>query len=174
MRSSLLILVFQLLIAGYAHSANIRQQALIACLSDDATMKGRHQSYNARKSSEKTKSRFSEWLFAENFSNQQSKIEFEWYPKTDSGPRIKINTTEKPHNLIKIRSYTKNSLIVVSSASNPLSSESWTFALNFDLETLLATRVQSNLAVVKGEVITYNCIFDSAKPTISESTQPLS
>ncbi len=174
MRSLLLFLIIQLLLIGSTNAANIKKQTTIACLSDDATMKGRHQKYEARKNSEKTKSRFSEWLFAENFSNQQSKLEFEWYPKTDSGPKIKINTTEKPHNLIKIRSYTKNSLIVVSSASNPLSSESWTFALNFDLETLMATRVQSNLAVVKGGVITYNCIFDNANPTISDSSQPLS
>ncbi len=67
-----------------------------------------------------------------------------------------------------MRSYTKNSLIVVSSASSPFSTESWTFAFNFAVETMIATRVQSNIGGVKGEVITYDCRFESLELEIDD------
>ena len=81
--------------------------------------------------------------------------------ETRKGPEIEVTTTEKMHNLLKICSHTRNSLIFVTSASSPFSTESWTFVLNFKIESLIATRVQSNIASVKGEVITYNCQFES-------------
>ncbi|MFT5502685.1 MAG: hypothetical protein ACI845_000298 [Gammaproteobacteria bacterium] len=170
----LLPLLFCLLITPSIEAANIKLQTTITCQSDNASMLGRHQKYEAKKNSEKTKSRFSKWLFAENFSNQQSKVEFIWHPKTNKGPTIKLNTTDKAHNLHQLRSYTKDSLIVVTSASNPFSTESWTFALNFNLESLVATRVQSNLAIIKGEVITYNCQYESLKPLEPLSDTPAS
>ena len=76
-------------------------------------------------------------------------------------------------NLIKIRSRTNSSLIVVSSASNPFSNESWTFAFNFKVETVIATRVQSNVGGVKGEVITYNCRFESLDPAMGDADKTL-
>jgi len=123
--------------------------------------------------SDQAKSRFSEWMMAENFADGKSKVSFVWQPKSDRGPGIKINTSDKAHNLIRIRSKTKHSLIVVSSASNPFSTESWTFVINFSVETLIATRVQSNVAGVKGEVITYNCRFDSLDPAMIEPDKTL-
>ena len=96
-----------------------------------------------------------------------------WKPKGEKGPSIKIDTTDKAHNLIKIRSRTNSSLIVVSSASNPFSTESWTFVFNFKVETLIATRVQSNIGGVKGEVITYNCQFDSLDPAMGDADKTL-
>ncbi len=106
---------------------------------------------------------------AENFGDRKSKVSFLWKPQDDKGPSIRIETSDKAHNLVKIRSYTNSSLIVVSSASNPFSTESWTFIFNFAVETMIATRVQSNIGVVKGEVITYNCQFDSLEPVMGDS-----
>ena len=104
-------------------------------------------------------------------------VRFEWQPhgaKVGSkGASIKIDTTDKAHNLIRIRSQTKNSLIVVSSASNPFSTESWTFIFNFPVETLIATRVQSNISGVKGEVITYDCHFHSLNPPMGDAGKPI-
>lgn len=142
-------------------AANINQNNSIACISEESSLKGRHREYDADKNSEQAKSRFSAWLLAENFNDQKSKVKFIWKPKTEKGPDIEIFTTDKAHNLIQVRSQTRHSLIVVSSASNPFSTESWTFVFNFQVETMIATRVQSNIAAVKGEVITYNCQFDS-------------
>ncbi len=162
------MLTLLLVFPGLSQAADIMQQSAITCISDKSSLQGRHKEYSARKNSEKAKSWFSEWMMAENFGDMKSKITFVWTPRTDKGPAIRINTTEKPHNLIKVRSYTKNSLIVVSSASSPFSTESWTFAFNFAVETMIATRVQSNIGGVKGEVITYDCHFESLELEIDD------
>ncbi len=156
-----LLLLLLYLMSMTVNAANINHDNSIACISDESSLKGKHRQYDGQTNSEKAKSRFAEWLFAENFSEQKSKVKFIWKPKTEKGPDIEIITNDKSHNLIRVRSQTKSSLIVVSSASNPFSSESWTFIFNFKVETMIATRVQSNIAAVKGEVITYNCVFDS-------------
>ena len=165
------LLVALLPLAGQA--ADIQLQATIACVSDQSSLQGRHRQTESTKNSEQAKSRFSEWMMAENFSAGKSRINFTWRPHGDNGPGISIDTTEKAHNLIRIRSQTRDSLIVVSSASNPFSTESWTFVLNFRVETLIATRVQSNVAGVKGEVITYDCRFDSLNPAQGEPGKSL-
>ena len=156
-----IVLTILLLLPAWAQAASIKDRSEITCISDESSLQGRHKEYVARKNSEKAKSWFSEWMMAENFGNMKSKIHFTWLPKTPKGPSIKIETTDKPHNLIKIRSQTRNSLIVVSSASSPFSTESWTFVFNFEVQTMIATRVQSNIGGVKGEVITYDCHFES-------------
>ena len=160
MRLILVILILPVL----AHGAEIREQHSITCVSDQSSLQARQKEFAARKNSEKAKSWFAEWLMTENFGNMKSRIRFTWKPRTPKGPRIEIETSDKAHNLIQVRSQTDNSLIVVSSASNPLSTESWTFVFNFEVETMIATRVQSNLGAVKGEVITYNCRFENLDP----------
>ena len=156
-----IVLAIILLLPALATAASIRQQNAISCVSDQSSLQGRHKEYQARKNSEKAKSWFSEWMMAENFGNMKSRIHFTWKPHTPKGPAIEIDTSDKAHNLIQIRSQTKSSLIVVTSASNPLSTESWTFVFNFEVETMIATRVQSNIGGVKGEVITYDCQFEN-------------
>ena len=156
-----IILSILLLLPAWTQAASIKDKSSITCISDQSSLQGRHKEFVARKNSEKAASWFSEWMMAENFGNMKSKVYFTWKQKTPKGPAIEIETSDKAHNLIQIRSQTKNSLIVVSSASNPLSTESWTFVFNFEVETMIATRVQSNLAGVKGEVITYDCHFRS-------------
>ena len=155
-------------------AADIKRQTLISCISDKSSLQGRHKEYQARNNSEKAKSWFAEWMLMENFGDMKSKISFVWRPKTDKGPAISIETTEKPHSLINIRSYTRNDLIVVSSASSPFSAESWTFSFNFAVETMIATRVQSNIGGIKGEVITYNCLFEHLDPDLESSDDPKS
>jgi len=156
-----------------APAADIQLTTTIACISDESSLRGRHRQSESRKNSEQAKSRFSEWMMAENFDAGKSKVRFEWQPhsskKGSKGASIEIDTTDKAHNLIRIRSQTKSSLIVVSSASNPFSTESWTFIFNFPVETLIATRVQSNISGVKGEVITYDCQFHSLDPPMGDA-----
>jgi len=147
----------------FAEAANFKLANSIACISEESSILGKHRQADARKGSEEVQSRFSEWLFAERFGDGKSKIKFLWSPTGENGPEIEVITNEKPHNLLRIRSHTRDSLIFVTSASNPFSTESWTFVLNFKVETMLATRVQSNIASVKGEVITYHCQFESLK-----------
>ena len=155
-------------------AANIKQTTTISCISDDSSVNGTHSNSNSGNNPEKINSWFSEWLFAENFSQIKSKIKIIWTPRTDKGPKIEIITNEKSHNSIRLRSYTKNSLIVVSSASSPFTTESWSFVLNFKIETILATRVQSNVGGVKGEILTYNCRFEAMDKSSSSSQKAVS
>ena len=168
-----MILGFLLTLPLTAGAADIQLQTTISCISDESSLRGRHRQSDSQKNSDQAKSRFSEWMMAENFDAGKSRVRFTWKPRGLKGPSIDIETTDKAHNLIRIRSQTRNSLIVVSSASNPFSTESWTFVLNFPLETLIATRVQSNLGGVKGEVITYDCQFDGLEPAMGDSLESL-
>lgn len=168
------LLIAILLLPGLAQAADIKRQHEIACISDQSSLQGRHKEYPARKNSEKARSWFSEWLMKENFGNMKSRIHFNWKPRTAKGPAIEIDTNDKAHNLIQIRSQTRNSLIVVSSASNPMSTESWTFVFNFEVETMIATRVQSNIGGLKGEVITYDCQFIDLEPEILGAIEAIS
>ena len=167
----ILSIVFILPLIGQA--ADIQLQSTISCISDESSLRGRHRQSASPKNSEQAKSRFSEWMMAENFDAGKSKVRFTWKPRGIKGPSIGIDTTDKAHNLIRIRSQTRSSQIVVSSASNPFSTESWTFVFNFPVETLIATRVQSNISGVKGEVITYDCQFDSLDPAMGDSNKTL-
>ena len=171
MKYLLLGLVFLPTLLG---AANIKQVTTISCISDDSSVNGTHRNSDSAKNPERINSWFSEWLFAENFSQIKSKIKFVWTPRTDKGPKIEIITNEKAHNSIRLRSYTKNSLIVVSSASSPFTTESWSFVLNFKIETILATRVQSNVGGVKGEILTYNCQFESMDKSSNDSQKAVS
>ena len=153
-----------LLLPLAASAADIETSTSIRCVSDESSLKGRHRKADTQKNSEEAKSRFAEWMMAENFDAGKSKVRFDWKPKGPNGPTIRIHTSDKAHNLIQVRSKTRHSAIVVSSASNPFSTESWTFVFNFQVETMIATRVQSNIGGLKGEVITYNCQFEQLDP----------
>jgi hypothetical protein len=167
------ILTIFLLVPLATQAAEINLQNTISCISDESSLKGRNREYITPKKSDKVGSLFSEWMMMENFGDQKSKIKFFWNPRGEKGPSIKIETTDKAHNLIRIRSQTKSSLIVVSSASNPFSTESWTFVFNFKVETVIATRVQSNIGGVKGEVITYNCNYEGLEPAMGNADKTL-
>lgn len=166
-----LILTIILLLPLPGHAADMKLQNSISCISDESSLQGRHKQSNSLKNSDKAKSRFSEWMMLENFADMRSKISFVWKPHGEKGPSISLETTDKSHSLIRIRSQTRNSLIVVTSASNTFSTESWTFALNFRVETLIATRVQSNISGIKGEVITYNCRFQGLDPAMGDANK---
>ena len=167
------LLACMLFLPPVVQAANIQDQTTISCVSDESSLQGRHRHSDSENNPEQARSRFAEWLMAENFSDGKSRLLFNWKPRGDKGPSIELQTTDKAHNLVSIRSQTKSSLIVVSSASNPFSTESWTFVFNFPVETLIATRVQSNIAGVKGEVITYHCQFDSLEPAMGDGSKAI-
>ena len=116
-----IVLAILLLAPMVLQAADIKRQTLISCISDKSSLQGCHKEFVARNNAEKARSFFSEFMLGENFGDMKSKVGFVWKPKGDKGPSITIETTDKPHSLIRIRSMTKNDLIVVSSASSPFS-----------------------------------------------------
>ncbi len=149
-----------------SHSLEINTHSRVKCISEDSSVQAKMIEIDDESNPNRARSWFTQWLFGNNKNSTKSKLVFIWSPQTDQGPKIKIITNDKSHNLISIRSKTRESLIVVSSASNPLTTESWTFSINFNLETMIATRVQSNHAGVRGEVLSYQCDFEDLEPGI--------
>ncbi len=164
----LCLLAFPLyvLCSAESHSLEINTHSRVKCISEETSVQAKMIEIDDESNPNRARSWFTQWLFGNNKNSTPSKLVFMWYPQTDQGPKIKIITNDKSHNLISIRSKTKESLIVVSSASNPLTTESWTFSINFNLETMIATRVQSNHAGVRGEVLSYQCDFEDLEPGI--------
>ncbi len=141
-----------------AFAADITVKNSISCVSGEFQSMGRRIQTTEIDDSDP---QILDWNMKENFGNGRSKVTFIWTPESDRGPTIKLETTDRPHNLIKIRSHTKSSLIFASSTSNFYSAESWTFVINFNVETMIATRVISNIAGVGSEQITYHCDLES-------------
>ena len=69
-------------------------------------------------------------------------------------------------------SRTKDSLIVVTSASDPMTAEAWLFSLNFRHEVVIGTQIQTNVGGVKGKVFVYDCAFNDKSPVIKVPDQP--
>jgi len=164
-----LILVIPLA-ANDTIAASIDDPTYIRCISEENSALAQVSDDGIEGRSNKVRSWFVNWLFAENKNTIKSKVDFLWQPRKRGFKQFQIFTTEKPHNLISLRSKTRESLIVASSASSPITTESWLFTLNFNLETVIATRVQSNLAGVKGEVLSYQCTFEDKAPTLERGT----
>lgn len=148
-------LALALLLSQNAWSADIARQTTITCISGESNSIGRRT-----ETVEDSNTRIADWIMKENFGDAKSKVIFFWTPKSEKGPKIALETTDKPHNMISIRSRTESSLIVVSSASNFYSAESWIFVINFNVEAMIASRVVSNTAGVGSESIAYGCQFE--------------
>ncbi len=151
-----LVLLFSLPAAG----ADIASKSKITCVSDESRLLGRKIETTNDESSNAVEKRIANWIMKETFGAKKSKIVLSWTPKSNGGPKISLQTTDRPHNLISIRSLTDSSLIFVTSTSNFYSAESWTMALNFHLETMMATRLLSNKNGIGSEQLVYNCQFD--------------
>ena len=149
-----IIFVLLLLLQQSAFAADIAVKNSISCVSEES------QSIGRRLQTTDADTQILKWNMKENFGNGHSKVKITWIPQSDNGPVIKLVTTDRPHNLERIRSRTKSSLIFVTSTSNFYSAESWTFIVNFNVETMIATRVISNIAGLGSEHITYHCEFE--------------
>jgi hypothetical protein len=148
------------LVSSFTFAADINRNNVIDCISHNSVLQGSHQNSKTHKESGEVRQRFSEWLLSENFSDRISKLRFIWTPGVGVPAEVEIITTDKNYHHVRIQAMRKGNLIVVSEASDPFFNiESWTFALNFKIESLIATRVQSNVAALKAELINYNCQF---------------
>ncbi len=146
------------------HSAifNINTPAYISCTTDETVELIKIGEYEGDNQADKLRAVFFKWVFDKVEKELRAQIDFIWKPKTPTGPQIEILTQDETyHTFVAVRSKTKNSAVVVSSASQINTVISWLFTFNFNLKTMLASRVQSGVANVRGEVMTFDCAFEN-------------
>ena len=158
---------------GPAAAANLEFGMRITCQPDESRSLTNADSYKGDKKALKIESWFSKCLFNDDNYPKTTTVRFDWTPWTINGPSLKIMADDAPHNSIRIMSRTKDSLIVSTSASDPLTAESWLFSLNFRHEAVVATQIQTNVGGVKGKVIVYNCSFTDKSPAVNKPEQPV-
>lgn len=139
---------------------DINTPAYISCISDESAELITIGEYEGDNPGDKLRADFFKWVFDKVEKNLKARIDFVWKPKTKKGPKIEIITKDESyHTFVSVRSKTNNSIIVVSSASQVNTVVSWLFTFNFNLKTMLASRVQSGVANVSGKVMTFDCNF---------------
>lgn len=116
------------------------------------------------------RSRFGQWLFSNNQDYGSDKIRFLWIPETSTGPSLKVHTSRTHHVLVEVRSQGRDSIVAVSSASDPLSVVGWLFSINFKLERIMAAMVQSNAAGLQSQAVHLSCNFTDKAPEASPPT----
>jgi len=140
---------------------NINTPAYISCTTDETVELIKIGEYEGNNQADKLRAVFFKWVFDKVEKEPKAQINFVWKPKTLTGPQIEILTQDETyHTFVAVRSKTKNSAVVVSSASRINTVISWLFTFNFNLKTMLASRVQSGVANVRGEVMTFDCTFE--------------
>ena len=160
--SALLVIGWQ----GAARAADLEYGAVIVCNANESRSLTNADTYKGDKKALKINSWFSNWLFNDDNYSKTTTVRFDWTPWTINGPSLKIMSDDAPHNSIRIMSRTKDSLIAVTSASDPMTAEGWLFTLNFRQEAVIGTQIQTNVGGVKGKVIVYDCVFNDKSPAI--------
>lgn len=162
-RQHILISIFSL-VSSTSHSAvfDINTPAYISCVTDETVELLKIGEYEGDNQADKLRAVFFKWVFDKVEKELKAQIDFVWKPKTKKGPQIEIITQDETyHTFVSVRSKTKNSIIVVSSTSRIHTVISWLFTFNFNLKTMLASRVQSGVANVRGEVMIFDCKFEN-------------
>jgi len=153
--------------AGAARAADIDQRTAILCVVEETQALTAFGGYepDGEKSS-KVRSWFTQWLFSDDSAARSAKIRFLWTPESSSGPRLRIESKDTHHVLIRLMSQTRDSLLAASSASDILTAVGWMFTINFKLEQVMASSVRSNAAGMKSEAVRLSCSFDSETPQV--------
>ena len=148
-------------VPGKAAIFDINQRAYITCLTDEKTSLVKIGEYEGDNAADKLRASFFKWVFGREKLNPHEQIDLIWTPKTSKGSKVSIITKDGTnHNLITVRTKSKDTALIVTSASGPYNAEGWLFALNFNLKTMVASRLDSHVASITGEVMTYECLFE--------------
>ena len=143
--------------AGHAAATDVRM--LIECTFDESKSLTSIESYEGDAKAHKINSWFGELVLANDNQAAGSTLTLHWNPSASGGPVLEITADDTVHNSLRLISRTGDSVIAVTSASDRLTAESWLITLNFAREEVIATRVQTNIAGVKGQVLRYVCTF---------------
>lgn len=141
---------------------DVNTPAHISCISDKTVELLKVGEYKGDIAGDKLRAAFFNWSFDKIKKEPFIKIEFNWTPTSSSGPKLEVITEDAPyHSLVVVRTKSRNSVIAVSSTSGVYTVVNWLFTFNFNLETMLASKVQSDVANVRGEVMTFDCQFEA-------------
>ena len=151
--------------AGGAHAADIKTGTRIDCivgesqmltdLGGDSVSEGRIDQIDTR---------FAKWIFDAKKGVESPEITLNWFPRRPGGAMLEIITLGVDRATMSLLSWTDDSLIAVTSASDHLTAEAWMYTVNFKQDSVIATRVQSNIAGVRGAVIAFSCTFEDVWP----------
>lgn len=147
-----------------ALAADVKQRTAIVCVFDETRSLTSFEGYTGAEKPTKVRSWFTQWLFSDENSSRSAKIRFLWEPKSPSGPRLRIESKDTHHVLVRLMSQTRDSLVAASSASDMLTAVGWLFSINFKLEQVMATTVKSNAAGMKSQAVRLSCSFDNDTP----------
>ena len=142
-----------------AHAAATDVRMLIECTFEESVSLSSIGSYEGDSKVGTINSWFGELVLAKDNQRAGSTLTLHWNPSASGGPVLEITADDTVHNLLRLISRTGDSVIAVTSASDRLTAESWLITLNFAREEVIATRVQTNIAGVKGQVLRYDCTF---------------
>lgn len=152
--------------AGAAQGADINQRTAIICVFDETRSLTTFGDDTDSRKSDKVRSWFTQWLFSDDSSSRSARIRFLWVPETPSGPRLKIDSKDTHHVLVRLMSQTTDSVLAASSASDILSAVGWLFTINFKLEQVMASSVRTNAAGMKSQAVRLSCSFDNETPEV--------
>lgn len=152
------------------NGADIDRRTAMVCVFDEAkslVLSGAESDKHPGKNKpDEIRSRFGRWLLSGNRDHGSSRIRFLWIPDADTGPELKVHASHTRHVLVQVRSQGPNSLVAVSSASDPFSVAGWLFSINFDLEQVLAAAVTSNPAGLESRAVKLSCSFNDKTPSV--------
>ena len=155
-----------LICAGGAHAADIRTGTRIDCIAGESRMiaeiGGGGDASEGR--IDRIDARFAEWIFEAKKDPESPEITLNWFPRLPDGAMLEIITLGVDRATMSLLSWTDDSLIAVTTASDQLTAEGWMYTVNFKQESVIATRVQSNIAGVRGAVIAFSCTFQDVWP----------
>ena len=141
--------------AGHAAATDVRM--LIECTFDESKSLTSIGSYEGDAKANRINAWFGGLVLANDNQTAGSTLTMHWNPSASGGPVLEISADDTVHNSLRVISRTGDSVIAVTSASDRLTAESWLITLNFAREEVMATRVQTNIAGVKGQVLRYDC-----------------
>ena len=151
-------------ICGTANAAvfDINKPTYIRCITDKYAELINIGEYEGDNPADKLRAQFFKWSFDKIKKETSFRIDFDWKPNTASGPKIKVITGDSPYHYLEVvRTKTKDSLIAVSSMSRLNTAIGWLFTFNFNLKTMIAAQISSGVANIRGEVMTFHCVFEN-------------
>jgi hypothetical protein len=152
-----------------APAADIGKRTAIVCVFEETRSLTAFAEAAEGSKADKVRSWFTEWLFSSEGSSGSARIRFLWIPQSESGSKLRVDSKDTHHVLVRLMSQTGNSVVAASSASDILTSVGWLFAINFKLEQVLATSVRSNAAGIQSQAVRLSCTFDSDTPRAGEA-----